>query len=58
MPALAREAADRMGAVLLGGLDDKRTPTDAGDRGRIATSCYQNCYQSQTRMILLQVLSL
>lgn len=39
MPALAREAANRMGAVLLGENAPERTRTNARDRGRIATNC-------------------
>ena len=56
MPALAREAADRMGAVLLGG-DRQMDRTDAGDRGRTATNCNQRCNQ-RNQDDLVRVLAL
>ena len=45
MPALAREAADRMGAVLLARAA-RADRADAGDRGRTATNCNQSCNQT------------
>ena len=49
MPALAREAANRMDAIAVRRKAPDRPATDSGDRGRTATTCNQSCNHSQLR---------